>query len=103
MSKLSIVAKLTAAEGKTEELEASLAELILAAEEEPGLEIYSAHKDPKAEGIYYFFELYTDKEALGVHGKGEKMQAAMGSLGALLGARPEVHILDPVVAKGMSL
>lgn len=102
MSKKSIVAKLTAAEGKSEELETALAALVVAAEEEPGLEIYSAHKDPDEEGAYYFFELYTDAEALSVHGKGEKMQAAMGLVGKALGGRPEVHVLNPVVAKGMS-
>ncbi len=103
MSKLTVLAKLTAAEGKSEELEAALAVLIEAAEEEPELEIYSVHKDPENEGVYHFFELYTTKEAFAVHGKGEKMQAAMGALGALLGAAPEVVLLDPVAAKGMSL
>ncbi len=103
MSKLTVLAKLTAAEGKSQELEAALAVLIEAAEEEPELEIYSVHKDPENVGIYYFFELYTNKESFGVHGKGEKMQAAMGALGGLLGAAPEVTLLDPVVAKGMSL
>lgn len=103
MSKKSIVAKLTAAEGKTAEFEAALAGLIEAAEEEAGLEIYSAHKDPSEAGVYYFFELYTSSEAVAVHGKGDAMKAAMGALGGLLGGRPEVTHLEPVVAKGMSL
>jgi quinol monooxygenase YgiN len=102
MSKISIIAKLTAAEGKASELEASLARLITAAEEESGLEIYSAHKDPKNEGVYYFFEMYSDRQALEVHGKGGQMKEAMKAMGSLLGGRPEVSYLEPVVAKGLT-
>ena len=103
MSKIAIIAKLTAAEGKAAELEAALSELVTAAEEEAGLEIYSAHKDPKAEGVYYFFELYTDQGALDVHGKGEQMKGAMKAMGSLLGGRPEISFLQPVVAKGLAV
>lgn len=104
MSKIAIIAKLTAAEGKAAELEARLADLIAAAEEEDGLEVYSAHKDTKAEGVYYFFELYRDGDALAVHGKGERMKPAMKALGAdLLAGRPEITMLEPVVAKGLAV
>ena len=103
MSKLSIIATLTAAEGKADELAAALANLIEAADEEPGLEIYSVHRDPKDENTFYFFELYTDQAAFEVHGKGEKMAAAMGSMGGLLGGRPDVKILTPGPAKGLDL
>lgn len=103
MSKISLIAKLTAAEGKSDELEAALATLIGAAEEEAGLEVYSAHADAKEPGTYYFFELYTDQDALAVHGKGDQMKQAMGALGGLLSGRPEVTMLRPVVAKGLSL
>jgi len=67
MSKIALIAKLTAAEGKAAELETVLADVIAAAEEEAGLEIYSAHKANDEEDTYYFFELYTDADALGVH------------------------------------
>ncbi len=103
MSKITLIAKLTAAEGKSEELEAALASLIEAASEEPGLEIYSAHADRSEPGVYYFFEMYADGDALKVHGKGEAMKAAMGAMGSLLGGRPEVTMLDPLVAKGLAL
>lgn len=103
MSKISIIATLTAAEGKADELEAALTALIASADEEPGLEIYSLHRDPKDENAFYFFELYTDQAALDVHGKGEKMKVAMGSMGGLLGGRPDVKILTPSTAKGLDL
>lgn len=103
MSKISLLAKLTIAEGKTEELEAAIGPLIAAADEEPGLEIYSFHKDTKDENVYYFFELYTDADALAVHGKGDGMKAAMGALGGCLAGRPEITMLSPVAAKGLDI
>lgn len=103
MSKISLIAKLTAADGKAAELEAVLADVVAAAEEEAGLEIYSAHKDTANEGVYYFFELYTDGEALAIHGKGDGMKEAMGKFGGLLGGRPEITMMEPVVAKGMAI
>lgn len=103
MSKISLIAKLTAADGKAGELETVLAEVVAAADEEVGLEIYSAHKDTANEGVYFFFEMYTDGEALGVHGKGDGMKAAMGKFSGLLGGRPEITMMEPVVAKGIDI
>ncbi len=103
MSKISLIAKLHAADGKADELQAALIELIGAADEEDGLEIYSLHRDPNDGSVFYFFELYRDQEALDVHGKGEAMAAAMGAMGGLLGGRPEITMLDPVAAKGLEL
>lgn len=102
-SKKSIIAKLTCDPDNADALEAALHEGIKASEEEGGLEIYSVHKDPNDAGVYWFFELYTDVDALGVHGKGDGMRAAMKAVGAHLSAPPEVSVLDPVVAKGLAL
>lgn len=101
MSKISVIAKLTAADGKSEELEAALAQLIEAADEETGLEVYSAHRAEDEVGVYYFFELYDDAGAMDEHGKGERMRAAMGMVGGLLAGRPEVILMTPVAAKGL--
>ena len=104
MSKISLIAKLTAAEGKADDVEAALHGMIAAAEEESGLEIYSAHRDSADSSVFYFFELYTDQGALDVHGKGDGMKQAMGALGGgLLAGRPEVSLLSPVAAKGMAI
>ena len=103
MSKVSLIAKLQAAEGKADELTAAVQNLIAAAEVEPGLEVYSAHADPAAPGVFYFFELYTDQAAYEAHGKDERIRAAMGEVGGLLGGRPEITVLTPVAAKGLEL
>lgn len=103
MSKISVIAKLTAAEGKSSELEAVLANVIAASEEEEGLEVYSAHAANDEPGIYYFFELYRDDEATAAHGKGDAMRGAMGAFAGLLGARPEMITMTPVAAKGLDI
>ncbi len=103
MSKKTIIAKLTCDPDNAEALEAALHEGIKAADEEGGLEIYSVHKDPNEAGVYWFFELYADVDALGVHGKGDGMRAAMKAVGSHLSAPPEVSVLDPVAAKGLTL
>ena len=103
MSKRSIIAKLTCDPENVGDFEAALAGLVQGAEEETGLEIYSVHKDNDEAGTYWFFELYTDEAALGVHGQGGGMKAAMGAVGGLLNAKPDVKILAPTVAKGLEL
>lgn len=100
MSRISLIAKLTAAEGKSDELQAALKAMIPEADEESGLEVYSVSADNDHDGVFYFFEVYRDQEAIDVHGKGERMRAAMGSLSGLLGGRPEVTMMTPVAAKG---
>jgi len=103
MSKISVIAKLTAAEGKSGELEAALRGVVAAASEEEGLEVYSAHAADDEPGVYYFFEVYADQAAVDVHGKGDGMRAAMGAFGGLLAGRPEVTRMAPVVAKGLDI
>lgn len=103
MSKISLIAKLTAAEGKSEELEKALTGVIAAAAEEDGLEVYSAHSSDDEPGVYYFFELYRDDEAKAVHGKGDAMKSAMAAFGGCLAGRPEITMMTPVAAKGLDL
>lgn len=103
MPKISLIAKLTAADGKADELSAALEALISAADEEEGLEVYSVHGDSEDANVFYFFEMYRDQSALDVHGKGEAMKAAMSALGGLLGGRPEITTMRPLAAKGLSL
>ena len=103
MSKISMMAKLTAADGKADELATALTLLIAAAEEEAGLEVYSVHRVDEEPDVFWFFELYRDEPSLAAHGRGEAMKAAMGAVGACLGARPEIIRLTPVAAKGLEV
>ncbi len=101
--KISLVAKLSIEEEKVADVAACLDGLIAAADEEPGLLIYSAHVDSADPSTVYFFELYENQAALDVHGKGEMMRPAMKALGGLLKGRPEVTLMSPQAAKGLEL
>lgn len=103
MPKITIIATLKAAPGKEDEVADGLVELIGAADEEPGLLIYSVHRDPEDPSTFVFFELYENDEAFAVHGKGDQMRTAMGAMGALLAGRPEVTTLVPHAAKGLDI
>ncbi len=103
MSKITLIAKLTAADGKADELEAVLQGVCDASVEEDGLEIYSAHRANDQDGVYYFFEMYQDGDALAIHGKGDGMKSAMGKFGGLLGGAPEITLMTPVAAKGLDI
>lgn len=103
MSKISVIAKLTAADGKADELRKALTGVVDAAAEEEGLEVYSAHEAADEPDVFYFFEVYRDQAALDTHGTGEGMRAAMGAFGGLLAGRPEITMMSPVVAKGLDI
>ena len=102
-NKVSLIAKITAQSDKVEEMKEALKTLMAATDEESGLEIYAAHADANDPAVFWFYELYTDNDALGAHGQGERMKAAMGTMGALLDGAPEIHMVTPFVAKGLEL
>ena len=103
MEKITLVATLAAVEGKEAQLQDALVELVAAADEEPGCEIYSVHSSPNEPGVFRFFELYTDRDALKAHGRGQRMATAMTKLEGLLAGPPEILRLTPLAAKGLDL
>lgn len=104
MAKPALIAKMTAVEGKRDELVSTFQKMIdYVSGSEPGTEVYVLHTDDKNENVVWFYELYTDGAALKTHG-GSEMMASMGPLLApLLDGRPELSRLTPVAGKGLSL
>ena len=79
MAQVAIVAKLTAAEGKADELRTVIADLVAAVDKtEPDTVIYAAAQDNDDPNVFWFYELYSDDAA----GR-------------------DVHVLTPVAAKGL--
>jgi quinol monooxygenase YgiN len=101
MSKVAMVAKMTAVEGKRDELVEVLDRLLEAVAGEEGTEVYALHLDAADADVVWFYELYTDMDALTAHGGSEAMQAVGPDLTALLAGRPELIFLTPVRAKGL--
>lgn len=97
---VAMIAKLVARDGQRAELAAALQPMLEHVESEPGTLQYVLHEDAQDANALWFYELYTDDAALGAHGSSDAMKAMGASLGGLLGAAPELHMLRPVGGKG---
>ena len=103
MAKLAVLAKMVAQEGKREEAVAKLQELVDHVATEDGTEVYAMHTSDAEPNVIWFYELYTDSDALGAHGGSDVMKQVGGALREVMAARPEITLLTPVAAKGLSL
>ena len=101
MAQVAAIAKLTAAEGKGEELKAVIADLVAAVDTgEPGTLVYAAAQDLDDPNVFWFYELYESQESAAAHSSGTALAEAGGRMRGLLAGRPEVNFLTPVAAKG---
>jgi quinol monooxygenase YgiN len=101
MPKVAVIAKITAVPGKRDDLIAAMSELLPAVEEEPGTLMYAIHADKGNADAVWFYEVYTDDDALAAHGKSAAMKAVGGKLAGLVGAAPELFMLDIVGGKSV--
>ena len=102
MTKVAMVAKMTAAEGRRDELVSAFGRLFDAVAGEQGTEVYALHLDAGDPAVVWFYELYTDMDGLTAHGTSEAMKAIGPELSSLMAGRPELTFLTPVRAKGLT-
>ena len=101
MSKVSMMGSITCQDGKADEMEAVLTEMVEAARDEPGVEIYSYHR---GEGnSFSFFALMSDMESMQQHGQSEAMGAAMAKFGPLMAEPPQMAPATPIAAIGFEI
>ena len=101
MSKVAVIAKITCKEGMRNEALALFKAHVEFVAGESGTLIYALNVDSKDDVTVWFYELYSDQEALKVHGAGDAMKAMGPKLAACMAGRPEISILTPVAAKGI--
>ena len=102
MAQMAAVAKLTAAEGKGDELAAVIAELVGAVgASEPDTLVYAAARDNDDPDVFWFYELYGSADAAAAHASGTALADAGQKMRGLLAGRPEVHRLSPIAATGL--
>jgi quinol monooxygenase YgiN len=102
MAQVSVVARLTAADGKADELKAVVADLVAAVHAgEPGTLVYAAAQDSENPDVFWFFEHYGSADDAATHSTGTALADAGGRMRGLLAGRPEVHRLTPVAATGL--
>lgn len=103
MSKVAVLAKMVAQDGKRDEAVAKLQSLVDHAGSEGGTEVYVMHVSDSDPNVIWFYELYTDTDALTAHGTSDVMKQVGGGLRDVMAARPEITLLTPVGGKGVSL
>lgn len=102
MTQVAVVAKLTAVEGKGEELTAVIADLVSqVADDEPGTLVYAAAQDTADPDVFWFYEFYESADAATTHSTGEALAKAGSRMRGLLAGAPEVHRLAPIAGKGL--
>ena len=104
MPKPVIIAKLTAQEGKRDELVVAFGRMIdHVTANEPGTEVYVLHTDDADPNVAWFYEMYSDKAALGAHSTSDTMKSVGRELAGLMAGRPEIIMLTPAAGKGLTL
>ena len=102
MPKVALLAKITAKEGQRDALVAAFQDLFQAVEQESGTLVYAIHTAQDDPAVVWFYELYSDQDALKTHGASDAMKAAGPKLAPLMAGRRELIMLNPVTAKGVT-
>jgi quinol monooxygenase YgiN len=99
MSKVSVVATITAKAGRGDEIIAAFEGATDAVQAEPGTLMYVLHRNQASPDVFYVTELYEDQAALDAHMGGPAMAALTGIGDAVEGV--DLQFATPVtVAKG---
>ena len=88
-------------EGKADEMAEVLKEMVDAAGDEPGTEIYSYHQG--ADNTFWFFALMADQAAMQAHGQSDAMKAAMARFMPLMAEPPQMSPATPLAAIGLDI
>jgi quinol monooxygenase YgiN len=96
-----ITVSLTAKPGRRDDLLATFTALCDTADTETGTSVFAVHTvDADPDGIVCY-EVYRDRDALGVHQRSEAVAAMVESLGDLIAQPPTISYLSPVRVKGI--
>ena len=99
MSRIAVIAKLVAAEGKRQELQERLAGHFSRVETEEGTLVFSWQVDYRNPDAFWAYEVYAGRDALAAHA--EWAAKAVEEMADLLAAEPQVHFCRPMLAKGL--
>ena len=101
MGQVSLIAKMTAKEGRRDELVDVLRTVVDAVHQEEGTLVYALNVSSTSPDEVWFYELYRDSDALMAHGGSEAMKRAGGPMSELLAGKAELYFLEPVTGKGL--
>jgi quinol monooxygenase YgiN len=101
VAQVSVIAKMTAKPEMRQELLDRLDALVKATAGEDGTLQYSVNASTTEPDVVWFYEVYTDQDALVAHGGSEAMKAAGPAFAEFLAARVELHVCEPVAGKNL--
>ena len=93
-----VVARLKAKNGKEEEMETALREMVSKVEKEEGTLVYTLHRSQKDPSVFLFYEKYKDKDALSHHSSTPYFKELFGLLGPLFEGAPEIEMYDEIAS-----
>ncbi|MGH9214578.1 MAG: putative quinol monooxygenase [Acidimicrobiales bacterium] len=99
MPEIANIVKVTAAEGRRDELLSALSDLVGATESEPGTLQYGLYADPTDAVTVWLTELYADEAALEAHMANPAMAELAGALDGLVDGPADVRQLEVVRRK----
>ena len=102
MGKVCMLAKVVAHDGKGDELMAAFDSIFSQVQQEPGTEVYVLNRSAQDPNVFFFYELYSDGDALAAHGGSDAMKAAAPLFGPLI-KESEMIVGAPVKAEGLSI
>ncbi len=103
MSKVAILCRLVAKEGRRPELVDGLLSVLSVVRDEAGTEVYVVQESTSDDVTVFVYELYEDEAAYQVHRSSQTHARHVGRLDDLLVAPPELSFARPVGAKISSL
>lgn len=101
MSKVGVWVKLDIQPGKRDEAVAAIQTALDAVQSEPGTLLYILHADASDENVLYFYELYTDQDALVAHSTADWFKAFGPTLAPFMAGRPSMQFIAPLGGKGL--
>ena len=100
MPQVSLLARITAKEGKGDDLVAAFEPIMEQVRNEPGTLLYVMNRAKDDPNVFWFSELYADDDAFVAHGASEAMAKA-GPVMLPLIAESELVVGEPVLAKDL--
>ncbi len=101
MSKIAVIAKVKAIEGKREALVGALQAGLDTAAGEPGTIFYILHEDAADEHTLWVYEMYADQAAVDAHLSSDAYKALGPAIRPFLDGRPELTVVKPIGGKGV--
>jgi quinol monooxygenase YgiN len=101
VSKVSVLCSFACRDGSAPEMEALLADMVEAAVDEPGVEIYSFHRGHG--NTFWFFALVRDRDVLSHLNHNAAVNAFRAEFEKLVESPPQISVTIPVAAIGLDL